>query len=94
MPDSYILMLTNPDETTKDAIDKIVYQYTTGNVTKQHILTKNEVKNDLSYIAVENSNNNITYFLGLSTQGTLTSLITDLTVQFYSGDKLLYTYSK
>jgi len=101
MTDSYILMFSNPDGKTKDSIKRIKYQYTTanGSVVKELNNLDDDINNNNNIVYTANifSNDITNYFLGLSVDGTLTSKITDLRIDFYSGtsdDTLITTYTK
>lgn len=102
MPDSYVLMLENPDLTIKDSINRIVYQYTavdgtTFEKTLSNLDDEININNNIEYTTSVNASGTTNYFLGLSTGGVLTSNIRSLEIRFYSGatdDTLITMYSK
>lgn len=90
MPDSYILMLDNPDEFEKDRINKIVYQFelNNGEIVTKTLDNTNDIfnKNDNINFTVSQGSNGTIYFLGLSTGSVLTSNIKSLTINFFECD--------
>ena len=102
MPDSYVLMLENPDINMKESINRIVYQFTllNGTVIEKTLSNLDEhvnTSNNIIYTTSVNSDGTTSYFLGLSTGTILTSEIRSLEIRFYSDvtdESLITMYSK
>lgn len=85
-PDSYAILLKNPNQSIKESIKRVVYQYVTidGEThTKELSNLDDRTINDIYYASVRNEDNTIDYYLKLNIDVESTSLIRSIEIKFY-----------
>ena len=91
MPNSYIIVMENPDEEIRKKITRIEYQYTMADGTVHSDSLSNvdiNETNNIVYTTSLNSKGETTYYLGLPlSNNVLTTNIKNIEIRFYSGDQ-------
>ena len=90
MPDSYIIVMENPDENIRKEIKRITYQYTTtDNIVHNGELSDVDINenNNITYTTSKNSRGETTYYLGLPLDSNVaTTNIRNIEIRFYSSE--------